>query len=413
MMMDFNRSTHTALVNKNILLCISGGIAAYKCAELVRKLVGAGAKVRVAMTESAQAFITPLTMQALSTNYVHTSLLDPQAELGMSHIELARWADLVLVAPATANTLARLATGAADDLVSTLCLATRAPIVIAPAMNQVMWEHPATRANMETLRQRGVKTVGPGVGAQACGEVGVGRMEDVETLVSFAAEQFKTGLLAGLKVLITAGPTREALDPVRYISNRSSGKMGYALAQAAAEAGATVELVSGPVNLAIPAGVNGIAVESAIDMHREVMARADTAEIVIAAAAVADYRARDISQEKLKKSGTDSMTIELVKNPDIVADVAALEGQRLVMGFAAETQSLHEYALDKLKRKGLDAIVANDVSRSDIGFDSDSNAARLYTRNGEHIDFSKRSKSQLARDLIAWLAQQVKSDRGE
>jgi len=397
---------NSSLVHKNILLCVSGGIAAYKCADLVRKLVGAGARVRVAMTEAAQAFITPLTLQALSTHPVHTALLDPQAELGMSHIELARWADFVLVAPATANSIARLANGAADDLVSTLCLATRAPIAVAPAMNEVMWGKASTQANIATLLERGVKLIGPGVGEQACGDVGAGRMEEVETLVSFVAGQFSTGSLAGKRVLVTAGPTREALDPVRFLSNRSSGKMGYALAEAAVEAGAVVDLISGPVVLPFPSGVNGIKVESALQMYKAVMERAPSAHIVIAAAAVGDYRARQVSPEKLKKMKADTLTLELVKNPDIVASVAALEGKRLVMGFAAETQSLEAYALAKLECKGLDAIVANDVSRSDIGFDSENNAARLYARNGEIVDFNKRSKAQLARDLVAWVAGQ-------
>lgn len=407
MTMDPCLTSYQALVNKNILLCISGGIAAYKCADLVRRLVVVGAEVRVVMTEAAQAFVTSLTLQALSGNPVHTSLLDSRAEAGMGHIELARWADLVLVAPATANTLAKLTVGQADDLVNTLCLATRAPIVLAPAMNQVMWGSTATQQNIAVLRERGVNVVGPGIGEQACGDIGAGRMLDVEPLLAAVAATFKTGALVGKKVLITAGPTREPLDPVRYLSNRSSGKMGYALAQAAVECGATVTLVSGPVWLSPPEHVTFVQVESALQMHAAVLGVASEADVVIAAAAVADYRPAQVVAEKIKKKKGDTTQLALIKNPDIVAAVAALEGRRFVMGFAAETQLLEEYAQDKLKRKGLDAIVANDVSRGDIGFDSDNNAVKLFTKKGCSKHYDKRSKAQLARDLMVWIATQL------
>lgn len=407
MTMDSSLLSFQALANKNILVCISGGIAAYKCADLVRRLVVVGAEVRVVMTEAAQAFVTPLTLQALSGNPVHTSLLDPRAEAGMGHIELARWADLVLVAPATANTLAKLAAGQADDLVNTLCLATRAPIVLAPAMNQVMWGSTVTQQNIAVLRERGLNIVGPGVGEQACGDIGAGRMLDVEPLLAAVAANFETGVLAGKKVLITAGPTREALDPVRYLSNRSSGKMGYALAEAAVESGACVTLVSGPVQLSVPAHLTFISVESAQQMYDAVLGVASTADVVIAAAAVADYRPAQVMADKIKKEKGDKTQLVLTKNPDIVAAVAALDGKRFVMGFAAETQSLEAYATDKLERKGLDAIVANDVSRRDIGFDSDSNAVQLFTKDGCFVHYDKRSKSQLARDLMAWIATQL------
>lgn len=392
-----------SLANKNVLLGISGGIAAYKCAELVRALKLCGASVRVVMTAAATEFVTPLTLQALSGNPVHTSLLDPEAEAGMGHIELARWADLLLIAPATANTLARLAQGEAGDLLTTLVLAARCPLLVAPAMNQAMWANPATQANVNRLMERGAKIAGPGIGEQACGDVGEGRMLEPGEIVEIAARMFVQGTLAGVKIVVTAGPTREPLDPVRYLSNRSSGKMGYALAQACVEAGAITTLVSGPVNLSPPEKLQCVAVETAQQMHDRVLEVAAGADIVIAAAAVADYRPRDVAADKIKKTGDDSLQLELVKNPDIIAAVAALPGNRLVVGFAAETRDLERYARDKLERKGLDAIIANDVSAPGIGFDSDSNAATLYARDGSVVQFDQRSKSQLARDVVAWL----------
>ncbi|WP_075187173.1 bifunctional phosphopantothenoylcysteine decarboxylase/phosphopantothenate--cysteine ligase CoaBC [Teredinibacter haidensis] len=395
-----------SLTNKNILLGITGGIAAYKCAELVRCFKGVGANVRVVMSRAAQEFVTPLTLQALSGNTVHTSTLDADAEAGMGHIELARWADLLLIAPATANVLAKLACGEASDLLTTLSLATHAKTVIAPAMNQTMWLQSATQRNIATLKKMGMIIAGPGVGEQACGDYGPGRMLDIEELAQAAASQFVCGHLAGRRVLITAGPTLEALDPVRYISNRSSGKMGYALADAAVEAGAQVVLVSGPTKLAVPTRVEYRPVESAQEMYEAVIAEVDTADIVIAAAAVADYRPKSVATQKMKKSSADEMVIELVKNPDIVAAVAALPGERFVVGFAAETEQIDEYAMEKLERKGLHAIVANDVSQEDIGFDSDDNTVKVFTSAGMVEHYKKRSKAQLARDLVQWIAQQ-------
>ncbi|HQQ74035.1 MAG TPA: bifunctional phosphopantothenoylcysteine decarboxylase/phosphopantothenate--cysteine ligase CoaBC, partial [Pseudomonadales bacterium] len=315
---------HLSLINRQILLGITGGIAAYKSAELVRRLQDCGASVRVVMTRAATEFITPLTLQALSGHPVHTELLNPEAESGMGHIELARWADLLLVAPASADFMARLAHGHGDDLLATVCLATGAPVFLAPAMNQAMWGNAATQANKELLQQRGITLWGPASGLQACGDTGLGRMLEVEELLPLVAGEFDTGVLAGKRVLITAGPTREAVDPVRYISNHSSGKMGFALARACADAGAVTTLVAGPVALGTPERVKRIDVISAQDMFDVVMAQAPTADIVIAAAAVADYRPRQIAATKIKKTGSDSMTLEMIRNPDIIASVAAL-----------------------------------------------------------------------------------------
>jgi len=395
-----------SLSNKNIVLGITGGIAAYKCAELVRDFKRLGAQVRVVMSAAAQEFVSPLTLQALSGNPVHTSILDPEAEAGMGHIELARWADMLLIAPATANFISRLAAGEGSDLLTTLCLATNAHIMVAPAMNQQMWNNSATQDNIALLRRRAIQIAGPAEGEQACGDVGPGRLLDLGTLLSKVAAGFNCGCLAGKKVVVTAGPTREALDPVRYISNQSSGKMGYALARAAVDAGANVMLISGPVQLAVPEHVSVIAVESAMEMYEAVMVEASSADIVIAAAAVADYRPKQMSEQKIKKSGSDTMTLELVKNPDIVASVAALPGKRCIMGFAAETENLEKYAREKLARKKLHAIVANDISVKGIGFNSDDNAAVLYAADNSVEHYSRRSKAQLARDLIGWLGRQ-------
>ncbi|HSC76082.1 MAG TPA: bifunctional phosphopantothenoylcysteine decarboxylase/phosphopantothenate--cysteine ligase CoaBC [Pseudomonadales bacterium] len=392
-----------ALANRQILLGITGGIAAYKSAELLRRLQDSGADVRVVMTPAATEFITPLTLQALSGHPVHTTLLDPEAESGMGHIELARWADLLLIAPASANFMARLVQGQGSDLLSTVCLATSAPIILAPAMNQAMWKNPATQSNVEILRQRGVALWGPANGLQACGDTGPGRMLEVDELLSRIAGQFDTGLLAGKRVLITAGPTREALDPVRYISNHSSGKMGFALAQACVDAGAVTTLIAGPVELATPARVKRIDVVSAQDMFEAVMANVKAADIVIAAAAVADYRPVSVSQNKIKKAGSEIMTLELVRNPDIVASVAALDIAPFTIGFAAETESVEQYALDKMQRKKLDMIIANDVSRSDIGFGSEDNAAMVFWPEGS-VEYKKMSKTQLAKKLVEKLA---------
>ncbi len=396
----------TSLANKQILLGVTGGIAAYKSADLVRRLQDAGASVQVVMTPAAQEFITPLTMQALSGNPVHTQLLDPEAEAGMGHIQLARWADLVLIAPATADFIARLSQGMGNDLLTSICLATAAPIAIAPAMNQGMWHNQATQANLETLSKRKVSVFGPADGIQACGDIGAGRMLEPLQLVDAAASLFASGSLAGKKVVITAGPTREALDPVRYLSNYSSGKMGYALAQAAAEAGAETILISGPTQLPAPARVKRIEVISAEEMHRASLHAAQGCDLFIAAAAVADYRPAQIAVQKMKKDNSDTLTLALVKNPDIVASIASLNPKPFTVGFAAESENLLEYARVKLARKNLDMVVANNISDSTIGFNSDDNAVTLVEQNGA-TDISQRSKQQLARELIALFAQKI------
>lgn len=392
-----------SLHNKQILLGVTGGIAAYKSADLVRRLQDAGAKVQVVMTAAAQEFITPLTMQALSGHPVHTQLLDPEAEAGMGHIQLARWADLILVAPASADFIARLAQGLGNDLLTTLCLATAAPIALAPAMNQGMYRNASTQANLQVLAQRGLKLFGPAQGSQACGDVGLGRMLEPVELVEAAASLFQSGLLAGKKVVITAGPTREAIDPVRYISNHSSGKMGYALAEAAAEAGANTLLISGPTQLPCPARVTRVEVLSAAEMLAASLAAAEGCDLFIAAAAVADYRPAQVAQHKLKKGTDDTMTLTLVKNPDIVASVAALQNRPFTVGFAAESEMLLDYARAKLERKKLDLVIANNIAAAGIGFNSDENAVTLVDASGSR-DIAQRSKSQLARELIAELA---------
>ena len=392
------------LFNRNVLVGISGGIAAYKSAELVRQLQDMGASVRVIMTRGAREFITLLTLQALSGNPVHTELLDTEAELGMSHIELARWADLLLIAPVTADLLARLAAGRADDLLTTVALATAAPRLLAPAMNQQMWRDKATAANMSTLSTRGYTIVGPASGEQACGDVGPGRMEQPAVIAAAAAAQFDTGLLSGKKVVITAGPTREALDPVRYISNHSSGKMGYALAQAALDAGALTTLVSGPVSLEAPEHAQLVRVASATEMLDQCLALVPECDIFIACAAVADYRPASIEQQKIKK-GPQQITLQLVRNPDIVAAVAASEHRPFTVGFAAETNDLLAHARDKLTRKGLDMIVANDVSDKSIGFNSDNNAATVLWPDGEQA-LALTGKGAMARQIIQLIARE-------
>jgi phosphopantothenoylcysteine decarboxylase/phosphopantothenate--cysteine ligase len=390
------------LTNKRILLGITGGIAAYKSADLARRLRDAGAEVRVVMTHAAAEFITPLTMQAVSGNPVHQTLLDEAAENGMGHIELARWADLVLVAPASANFLAKLNHGRADDLLSTLCLATDAPIAVAPAMNQQMWSNPATQRNVFGLKQLGILLFGPASGDQACGETGPGRMLEPLELVERVADQFATGALQDLTVLVTAGPTWEAIDPVRGLTNRSSGKMGYAMAQAAREAGARVILVSGPTSLAPPERVEITRVNSAQEMIDAVLARSDLADIFISVAAVSDYRPVSVANQKIKKTA-DTLTLQLERNPDILATVAALPNGPFTVGFAAETEHLIEHAGEKLQRKGVDMIAANRVDRADSGFDADQNAITLIDHDG-FIEFKQQPKSRLARDLIQTIA---------
>ncbi|OCL24817.1 phosphopantothenoylcysteine decarboxylase [Gilliamella sp. wkB72] len=404
-----------SLSGKHILLGITGGIAAYKCPDLVRHLKKAGAQVHVVLTESASHFVTPMTLQALSGNTVSSDLFDPSAELSMSHIELAKWADLVLIAPATANIIAKMANGIADDLLSTVCLATPAKIAIAPAMNQQMYKAAATQQNLATLASRNTLIWGPDDGFQACGDFGPGRMVEPATIVKHVEKYFSaTSTLAGTEITITAGPTIEELDPVRYISNYSSGKMGYAIAQAAAEIGATVNLISGPVNLATPNNVNRINVKSANEMYDVALKFAKKSSIFISCAAVADYRAETIATKKIKKTDdSNELVIKLVKNPDIVANIASLKkGRPFVVGFAAETNNIKAYALKKLTTKNLDLICANDVSDKKIGFNSDQNALTLYWQNGEQT-LPLSNKQELAKELLQAVITRYKASHDE
>ncbi|WP_343595643.1 bifunctional phosphopantothenoylcysteine decarboxylase/phosphopantothenate--cysteine ligase CoaBC [Acinetobacter sp.] len=402
--------------NKNIILAVTGGIAAYKSAILVRRLKDYGFNVRVVMTQGAQAFITPLTFQALSGNSVHTELLDTAAEAGMGHIELARWADLILVAPASCNTIAKFANGLADDLLSTLFLATKAPVWLAPAMNQQMWAAKATQRNLQTLVEDGVHVIMPSSGSQACGDVGLGRMPEPEELAEQVQLYFhqtqralaeKFGLLAGKRVVITAGPTREAIDPVRYISNHSTGKMGFALASACYTAGAKVILIAGPVSLDTPNGVQRKNVSSAVQMLEQSMQQLhEGCDVFIATAAVADYRVAQVAEHKIKKAG-DELQVELLKNPDIVATIAQQPQRPFMVGFAAETQNVEQYAAGKLVAKKLDMIACNDVSRSDIGFASDENAMTVFFAEHyglEKRDLEKASKQEIAQQLVEAIA---------
>ena len=385
-----------------ILLGVTGGIAAYKSPDLVRRLRERGAEVQVVMTEGARQFVTPLTFQAVSGREVRDSLWDANAEAAMGHIELARWADAVLIAPATAEFIAKLAQGRADDLLTTLCLATASPVSVAPAMNQQMWANAATQSNISTLRGRGVVVLGPGSGDQACGETGEGRMLEPAELAAAVLESLSGARpLAGCKVVVTAGPTRERIDPVRFISNRSSGKMGYAVAQAAREAGAEVILVSGPVALPAPAGVTRVNVESARQMLAAVQSALEGADIYIGAAAIADYVPASVSAQKIKKS-SDTMTLSLVKAPDILASVAALERRPFVVGFAAETQDVEQNARAKLEGKRLDMIAANRVGDG-IAFDQDENSLLLLWQGGRE-ELATCGKLELARKLVARIA---------
>ncbi|MCW0392782.1 bifunctional phosphopantothenoylcysteine decarboxylase/phosphopantothenate--cysteine ligase CoaBC [Xanthomonas sacchari] len=415
------------LPGRRVLLCVGGGIAAYKALELVRRLRDAGAEVQVAMTAGAQQFVTPLSFQALSGHLTRTTLWDSGAEQAMGHLELARWAEQVVVAPATADLLARLAHGLADDLVGTLCLASTAPLTVCPAMNHRMWLHPATQANIATLRARGAQVVGPNDGPLAEGESGPGRLAEPEQIVAalvartdqsaasakpaVAAVTTRSGAgtgtaaLRGLRVVISAGPTYEDLDPVRYLGNRSSGKMGYALAAAAVRQGAEVVLVSGPVHLSTPDGVQRIDVRSAAQM-REAVLGALPADIYIGTAAVADYTPKQVAAQKIKKSG-ETLTLELTRTPDILAEVAAqTQALKLVVGFAAETHDIERYARGKLADKHLDLIVANRVGVAGNGFESDQNAATAYWQDGER-DFPAVSKTQLAEQLLDLIAQRL------
>ena len=397
----------STLSNKRIIVGISGGIAAYKSAEIVRRLQDRGAEVQVVMTPSAEEFICRLTLQALSGHPVHADLLDPEAEAGMGHIELARWADLLLIAPATADFIASMVHGRGNSLLNAIYLATAAKVALAPAMNQGMWSHPATSDNMRRLKEREVIIFGPDNGIQACGDIGEGRMQQPEKIAEQVANCFETGQLSGKKVVITAGPTREAIDPVRYISNHSSGKMGYAMATAAIEAGAEVTIISGPVAIAAPDRCTVIPVISAAQMHSSAMTACADADIFIAAAAVADYRPVSVAEQKIKKKA-DSIELKLQKNVDIVSAIADNFNDLFVVGFAAETQDIETYGREKLARKKLDAIIANDVSREDVGFNSDDNEAWWITADNSQI-FSKRSKTQLARDIIVAISQKIES----
>lgn len=388
------------LTGKHIVLGVSGGIAAYKAPELVRRLRDRGAEVRVVMTEAAKAFITPLSLQAVSGYPVSDDLLDPAAEAAMGHIELGKWADLVILAPATADLIARVTAGMANDLVTTICLATPAPIAVVPAMNQQMYRAAPTQHNLRLLSERGVMLWGPDSGSQACGDIGPGRMLDPLAIVDAAvAWASPVNDLKHLNIMITAGPTREALDPVRFITNHSSGKMGYAIAAAAAKRGANVTLVSGPVTLATPAWVKRIDVNTGLEMQQAVMNTIAQQHIFIAAAAVADYRSAEIAAEKIKKQG-DEVTLKMVKNPDIVAGVGHLvENRPYVVGFAAETQNVEEYAQQKRVRKNLDLICANDVSKAGQGFNSDTNALHLFWQEGEKA-LPLSDKSLLGQQLL-------------
>lgn len=398
------------LAQRRILVGVSGGIAAYKSCGLVRRLREAGAEVRVVMTANAAHFVGAATFQALSGQAVRSSLWDAHAEAAMGHIELARWAERVVIAPATADVIARLAHGMADDLLTTLCLATTAPLYLAPAMNRQMWAHAAMQANLAVLRERGVHVLGPAAGDQACGEVGAGRMLEPEALRDALAASFVDEVLRGVRVLVSAGPTYEDLDPVRYLGNRSSGRMGFAVAQAAAEAGAAVTLVAGPVQLPTPAGVvRRIDVRSAGQMHAAVLAAAPQTDIYIGAAAVGDYRPAHTAEHKLKKQADEGITLALVQNPDILAGLAAHEPHPFLVGFAAETDDVADYAQDKLRRKGLDMIAANQVGAG-MGIEVADNALQVFWPGGSQ-SLPRAAKQELARDLVASIAQRYRASR--
>jgi phosphopantothenoylcysteine decarboxylase/phosphopantothenate--cysteine ligase len=398
-----------ALEGRKILLGVTGSIAAYKSPDLVRRLREQGAEVRVVMTRSAEKLVAPAVFQAVSGQLVRRDLWDEQAEAAMGHIELARWADVVLIAPATAHAMAQLAAGLAGDLLSTLCLVTDAPVLLAPAMNQSMWAHAATRANHATLQARGVRFLGPAAGEQACGETGPGRMAEPADIVSVLATLVgppATRPLAGLRVLVTAGPTREPIDPVRFVSNRSSGKMGFAVAQAAAEAGGRITLIAGPVSLCTPAGIERFNVETASEMYDATLARAAQADIYIGAAAISDYRPDRVPEQKIKKK-SDTLGVNLVKCPDVLAAVAALPEGPFTVGFAAETENLKLHALTKLRDKKLDMIVANMVG-ADLGFDRDDNSAMVLWDGGGQ-ELSRTTKTELARRIVALIGERYRS----
>ena len=393
-----------SLINKNILLGVTGGIAAYKSAEIVRGLKKAGSSVRVVMTQSAKEFITPLTLQALSGNPVSTDLLDVEAEAAMGHIELARWADAILIAPATANTLAKLSSGRADDLLSSITLAFDGPIGLAPAMNQAMWKDERTQSNIQNLEHKNFSLYGPGAGEQACGDVGLGRMLEPSEIIELFASLFEAGTMSNKSILITAGPTQEPIDPVRYLTNRSSGKMGYALAEAAVEAGAQVTLVSGPVNIEPPARCNLVSVKTAEEMHEAVMHHIKKKDIYIGTAAVADYSPTKVEGSKIKKDRSNlPLVLEMKENKDILKEVSELEDKPYMVGFAAETDDLLENARKKLETKKLDLIIANDVSDKSIGFDSNENEVTLIT-SSEELLLDRDSKKKIAKKILEFIS---------
>ncbi len=396
------------LLNKQIILGVTGGIAAYKSADLVRRLREAGACVRVVMTENAKQFITPLTMQAVSGNPVHDDLFDLKAEAAMGHIELGRWADVILIAPSSADCMARLLRGEANDLLTTLCLVTKAPIALAPAMNQGMWKNKTTQENAQALQKKGIHIFGPGEGSQACGDTGFGRMLEPVELVAKVASLFETGRLSGKRIIITAGPTHEPIDPVRFITNGSSGKMGYAIAEAAIAAGAQVTLISGPVHLETPPHVNKIAVTTAQEMFDAAMSRIRECDIFFSVAAVGDYRSKVIAPQKIAKTASTFM-LELERTPDIAATVAALPERPFIVGFAAETENVLGNAKKKLMNKKLDMIVANEVV---TGMGGDDNAVTVLWKD-EQVEFSKMEKRKLARKLIELVVVQYSCERNE
>ena len=392
------------LANKHILLCVTGGIAAYKAAEIIRLFKSSGSNVRVLMTKAAQEFITPLTMQALSGNQVHADLLDTEAEAAMGHIELAKWSDAILIAPCSANSISRLAAGKGDDLMTAVCLAAECKIYFAPAMNQAMWADSRTQKNYQILKKNNFISIGPNSGEQACGDEGYGRMSEPQEIVSEVATNFSEGLLAGKKILITAGPTREKIDPVRYISNRSSGKMGFSIAEAARDEGGLVSLISGPVSLKTPDEIKRINVESADEMFNEVNKVVNNFDFFISTAAVADFKPEKIENQKIKKEKkSNNLSMELIENKDILKSISLKKGDLKVIGFAAETQDVVKNAKKKLNEKKLDLIIENDVSDSSIGFDSDENEVYLITKKIEK-KIEKISKKKLSRSIIEFIA---------
>ena len=393
--------------NKNILLCITGGIAAYKSAEILRLFKKNGADIRIVMTEAAKEFITPLTMQALSGNPIHNSLLDEKAEAAMSHIELAKWADIIIIAPCTAETMSKLAHGRADDLMGAVILASNAKTFIAPAMNVEMWRDPVTQNNLNILSQRDLYFIGPASGEQACGDVGDGRMEEPLNIFNFIKNKVINNKLQNIKITITAGPTREQIDPVRYISNNSSGKMGYALADAAIEEGAEVILISGPVSLRSNPKAKLISINSADELLNEAYKAMESSDIFISCAAVADYKPLNSHDNKIKKNKEEMLDITLTKNPDILSSISKKHPDKFIVGFAAETENVEDNAKDKLINKKLNMIIANDVSDASIGFDSDNNEVMIITQN-KSILAKKDSKLNIARNIIDLITKEIK-----